>query len=259
VANNTGSNGKDEVQGDTVKIIRFARNPVPTPPFLVTDLDGKPVSTAQLHGKVVIVNFWATWCPPCREEIPQLVALQNKYKEQLEIIGVSMDEDATPQQVKQFAAKVGINYPVVMGAQAIAPEYGGVPALPTSFIVNTDGRVVQKHEGLFPPEVFDTEVRSLLGLPVNAKVEMFDDTGQIFLKNAERATELPGVDFSGLTPQQKKAALKRMNSEKCTCGCELTIAQCRINDTTCPISGGLADKIVKDVKSGSPPSPAIAR
>jgi hypothetical protein len=93
-------------------------------------------------------------------------------------------------------------------------------------------------------------VRSLLALPVNAKVETFQDTGQIFLKNATLATELPDVDMKGLTPEQKQAALKRMNSETCTCGCGLTIAQCRINDTTCDISKHLAADIVKQVKSG---------
>ena len=139
---------------------------------------------------MVIVNFWATWCPPCREEIPGLIALQNKYKDRLQIIGVSMDEDDPPAYVKVFADKAGINYPVVMGAE-IAKEYGGVPALPTSFVVNTDGRVVQKHVGLLEPEVIENEVRALLGLPVSSKIETFADTGQIFLKNAERATELP--------------------------------------------------------------------
>jgi hypothetical protein len=71
--------------------------------------------------------------------------------------------------------------------------------------------------------------------------------GQIFLKNAARATSLPGVDFTGLTPEQKKVALKRMNSEICDCGCRLTLAQCRINDTTCPVSKALAAKVVKEI------------
>lgn len=244
--------------GGEVAVIRFAREPAPTPPFLVADLDGRSVSTTALKGKVIIVNFWATWCPPCREEIPELVALQKKYNDQLQIIGVSMDEDATPAEVNAFAVRAGINYPVVMGKD-IAKEYGGVPALPTSFVVNKDGGVVQKHVGLLEPDEIETEVRALLGLPVSATIETFADTGQIFLKNAERATELPDVDLTGLTVSQKSSVLKRLNSETCTCGCQLTVAQCRINDTTCPVSKEIGAKVVKEVKSGaSTPSSSAA-
>ncbi|HVB58095.1 MAG TPA: TlpA disulfide reductase family protein [Candidatus Acidoferrales bacterium] len=242
----------DPPNANTDNVILFASNPMKAPPFLVNDLSGKVISTPQLRGKVVIVNFWATWCPPCRAEIPQLTALASRYKDRLEIIGVAMDDDTSPAEVRAFAAKVGINYPIVMGSQTIAAEYGGVPALPTSFIVDTNGRVVQKHVGLNPPGLFDTEVRALLGLPINAKVATFKDTGQIFLKNAALATELPGVDLKGLTPAQRAAVLKRLNSETCTCGCGLTLAECRINDTSCPISAKLATEVVQEVKSGPP-------
>jgi thiol-disulfide isomerase/thioredoxin len=240
---------------NAARVIRFAKNPLPAPPFLVNDLDGNFVSTAAWHGKVVMLNFWATWCPPCREEIPELITLASRYKDRLQIIGVSMDDDATPEEVKAFAHHAGINYPIVMGSQNIAAEYGGVPALPTSFILSTDGHVVQKHVGLYPTDVYDNEVRALIGLPVNAPVETFEDTGQIFLKNAARATTLPGVDFTGLTSAQKTALLKRMNSETCTCGCGLTIAQCRINDTSCPVSKQLAAKMVKET-TARPPAPS---
>jgi thiol-disulfide isomerase/thioredoxin len=241
--------------GGAVKVIRFASNPSPMPPFLVNDLDGNVVSTAALHGKVVLLNFWATWCPPCREEIPEMIALAGRYKDRLQIIGVSMD-DAPPEEVREFAREVGINYPIVMGSRTISAEYGGVPALPTSFVANPDGRIVEKHIGLYPPEVYESEIRALLGLSVNARIETFEDTGQIFLKNAVRATELPGVDFQGLTADQRRAALKRLNSESCTCGCGLTIAQCRINDTSCSVSKQLAADIVREMLSGTVPSPA---
>jgi thiol-disulfide isomerase/thioredoxin len=232
-------------------VIRFARNPERMPPFLVNDLQGTMVSTADLHGKVVVLNFWATWCPPCREEIPEMIELSKRYKDKLQIIGVSMD-DAPARDVAEFARQVGINYPVVMGSGAIEAEYGGVPALPTSFIISPEGRVVQKHAGLYPIEVYDTEIRSLLGMPVKSRVETFKDVGQIFLKNAANATELPGVDLKELTAAQKHAALKRMNSELCTCGCKYTIAQCRINDSACPTSKGLAAKIVREIVSARP-------
>ncbi len=229
------------------KVIRFASNAEPMPPFLVNDLDGRAVSTAELRGKVVIVNFWATWCPPCREEIPEMIALADRYKDRLQIVGVSEDDDATPEEVRDFAREEKINYPIVMGSSGISSEYGGVPALPTSFVVNTDGRVVTKHVGLFPSEVYDREIRALLGQHVDEPIETFEDHGEIFLKNAANATELPGVDFKGLKPEQKRIALKRMNSENCTCGCKLTIAQCRINETTCATSEKLAAQVIRQV------------
>jgi len=93
-------------------------------------------------------------------------------------------------------------------------------------------------------------------LPVDATIETFEDTGQIFLKNAVLATELPNVDFTGLNAEQKKAALKRMNSETCDCGCTLTLAQCRINDTSCPVSKKLAAQVVKEIAaSATTPAP----
>jgi thiol-disulfide isomerase/thioredoxin len=237
-------------------VVRFANHPQPMPAFLVNDLDGNPVSTAAWKGKVVFINFWATWCPPCRAEIPVLIDLANRYKDRLQVVGVSVDDD-DPAEVKQFAKQAGINYPIVMADRAIVAEYGGVAALPTLFVVNTDGNVVQKHEGLFSNALYEAEVRLLLGLPVDATIETFDDTGQIFLKNAVLATELPNVDFTGLNPEQKKAALKRMNSETCDCGCTLTLAQCRINDTSCPVSKKLAAQVVKEVASNAAtPAPA---
>lgn len=241
--------GRDD---NSEMVIRFASNPQPMPPFLLNDLDGDIISTASWRGKVVVLNFWATWCPPCREEIPEMIELSKRFKDRLQIVGVSMD-DAPDDEVRQFARNMGIDYPIVMGSSTLSREYGGVPALPTSFVVNTEGRIVQKHEGIYPIDVYDSEVRSLLGMPVDAKVETFEDTGQIFLKNAIHAKELPGVDFKGLTEDQKRAALKRLNSQMCTCGCRLTIAQCRINDSSCTTSQQLAEKIVHEVRSGSSP------
>jgi thiol-disulfide isomerase/thioredoxin len=241
------------------KVIRFASNPEPMPPFLVNDLDGGTLSTAEWRGKVVIVNFWATWCPPCREEIPEMIELAARYKDRLQIVGVSEDDDATPEEVRAFGREANINYPIVMGSSGISREYGGVPALPTAFLVNTDGRIVIKHVGLYPTEVYDREIRALLGEHVDVPIETFEDHGEIFLKNAANATELPGVSFKGLKPEQKRIALKRMNSENCTCGCKLTIAQCRINETTCTISEKLAAQVVRQVASARPSAATASR
>jgi thiol-disulfide isomerase/thioredoxin len=237
----------DDDDDDAPKSIRFASNAGPMPPFLVSDVEGHVLSSAQWRGRVVIVNFWATWCPPCREEIPEMIDLANRYGDRLQIVGVSEDDDATPEEVRDFAHNEKINYPIVMGSNGISREYGGVPALPTSFLVDTNGRVVQKHVGLYPVSVYDREIRALLGEHIDIPIETFVDEGQIFLRNAANATDLPGVDFKGLTAEQKRLALKRMNSENCTCGCKLTIAQCRINESTCSTSQKLAAQIVHQV------------
>jgi thiol-disulfide isomerase/thioredoxin len=233
-------------------VIRFVKNPETAPPLDATDLLGKPVNKDNWNGKVVLVNFWATWCPPCREEIPELLELKREFKDKMEIVGISEDEDP-PATVIKFAHAKGMTYPIVMATPELIEAYGGVPALPTSFLIDTQGRVVQKHSGLYPIEYYQREIRTLLGMPTDARVETFVDNGQIFLKNAANATELPGVSFKGLTPAQKKAALRRLNSENCTCGCGLTLSECRVNDTECPYSGKLAAQVVKDVANGVKP------
>jgi cytochrome c biogenesis protein CcmG/thiol:disulfide interchange protein DsbE len=230
-------------------VIRFVKNPEMAPPMQALDLAGKPVTKDNWPGKVVLVNFWATWCPPCREEIPELIELKKEFGDRLEIVGISEDDDP-PEKVLKFSQRKGMTYPVVMSTPELIESYGGVPALPTSFLIDTQGRVVQKHSGLYAIASYRREIRALLGLPTDARVETFDDVGQVFLKNAANATELPGVSFKGLTAEQKKRALRRMNSEGCTCGCNLTVSQCRVNDSECPVSGKIAAQIVKEAAGG---------
>lgn len=231
-------------------IIRFVKNPDPAPPLEMQDLEGKPISLEEAKGKIVLLNFWATWCGPCRAEVPDLIELQEKYKDKLEIVALATEEDDAS-EVQQFVKKAGINYRVGMATDAIAAKFGGIPALPTSFVIDPQGRVVQKHVGLDDPTIYELEVRALLNQPVDAKVEYFEDTGEVFLAHADRATELPGVNLSKLTPAQKKAALKKLNAATCNCGCALTLAQCRINDTECETSQRQAAKIVREMSGGT--------
>ena len=232
------------------EVIRFAKDPEPVPAFLARDLNGKVVSTAEWTGKVTLLTFWATWCGPCRAEIPMLIGLQKQYKDQLQVIGISVD-DEEPEQVKAFVEKAGINYPVVMWTRDIVGRFGGVPALPTTFVINREGRVMQKHVGLIPPDTYETEIKSLMGMPVDATVETFVDTGQIWMKNAANATDLPGLDLAKLTPDQRRAALKKLNAQDCSCGCTLTLAQCRVNDSACAVSLSIAKKIVEEIMKPS--------
>jgi len=230
-------------------VIRFVRNPDAAPEFALTSLDGKPLTLAGAHGKVVLLNFWATWCGPCRAEIPDLIELQTKYKDALQVIGLTVDDDDAD-TVRRVIVETGINYPVAMTSPDVRIKYGGIAALPTSFVLNTEGRVMQKHEGLRNPMLYELEIRALLGLAVDAKIETFEDTGEIFLSHADRANQLPGVDLSKLTGDQKRAALHRFNAETCTCGCGFTLAQCRIYDRNCAVSRSRTAEIVAEV-SGS--------
>lgn len=241
-------------QQDQEAVIRFVRNPDPAPEFKLKTLDGKPVNLEALRGKVVFLNFWATWCGPCRAEVPDLVALQQRYKTRLQILGLDVDDDDAG-EVQKYVEETGINYPVAMTSDDVRFAYGGIPALPTSFVLDTEGRVVQKHVGLLDPALYETEIRALLGLPIQAKVETFEDTGEVFLKHADRATELPGVNLSRLSPEQKKIALRRFNADTCTCGCKYTLAQCRIWDSACAVSKAATEKIIAKV-SAAPGSDA---
>jgi len=245
-------------------VIRLLRDPDPAPPFQAKDLDGQEVSLDAYKGKVVLLNFWATWCGPCRAEIPSLIELQAKFKDQMQILGMNVDdEDET--QVRAVVQGEGINYPVVMTTPDVRIAYGGISALPTVFIINTEGRVVQKHVGLFNPALYETEVRALLGMPVAVRIERFEDTGQVFLKHADRASLFPGVDLSSLSEEQRTLAIKKFNAEGCTCGCKMTLAQCRIYDAGCSISLHRTAEIIKEVSSGTAkgkpataPAPAAA-
>ncbi len=241
--------------------IRFVRNPDPAPDFNLTGLDGKPVTLAGYKDKAILLNFWATWCGPCRAEIPDLVELQNKYRDHLQIIGLVVDDDDRD-AIKKFVGEFAINYPVALATNDLRLEYGGIPALPTSFVLDVTGRIVQKHEGLRDPLLYETEIRALLGLPIgNVKVETFEDTGQIFLKHADRATELPGINLSKLTPEQKIVALHKFNAETCTCGCGYTLAQCRIYDRDCKTSQAATAKIIAALAATprTPAAPPAAR
>jgi cytochrome c biogenesis protein CcmG, thiol:disulfide interchange protein DsbE len=255
-----------KARAQTLPVIRLVRDPDLAPEFAVKDLDGKPLTLTGLRGKVVLLNFWATWCGPCREEIPSLIALQKQYQDRLQIVGLLTDDDDQAMLRKLMEAE-GINYPVALATPEIRIEYGGIPALPTLFVINAEGRVVQKHVGLFNPVLYETEVRALLNLPVAAKVETFEDTGEIFLKHADRASMLPGVNMMKLTAEQRTVALHKLNAESCDCGCKYTLAQCRIYDPGCKISQERAAAIVKEAagekvekdKSETPPGTAAPK
>ena len=131
------------------------------PDFLLQDLDGKPLDLATYRGKVVLLDFWATWCTPCRGEIPHFVELQDKYRDQgLRVIGISMDDGVKP--VRGFYRQFKMNYPVGLGNEKVAEVYGGVLGLPITFLVGRDGRVAAKYVGEVQMSTLEQRIESLL-------------------------------------------------------------------------------------------------
>jgi thiol-disulfide isomerase/thioredoxin len=141
---------------------RFSPDNLRTVPHLsLTDLNGSAIHTADYKNKVVLVNFWAAWCIPCAEEVPQFIALQKKYRGQgLQVIGFSVDDDA--QELHSFYRKYQMNYPVVPSDIKLADAFGGVLGLPTTFVIGRDSRIHTKHNGATDFFVLEHEVVALL-------------------------------------------------------------------------------------------------
>jgi peroxiredoxin len=135
----------------------------PAPDFQLTDLDGHNVRLADLRGKAVLLNFWATWCPPCKIEMPWFVDLQKQYGPQgLQIVGVAMDEGDAHDAVAKFAKEMGLNYTVLLGNDKVADQYGGVDALPTTFYIGRDGKILTRVFGLVSHSEIEDNVRAAL-------------------------------------------------------------------------------------------------
>lgn len=131
------------------------------PSFERVDLDGKRVELSAYRGKVVLLNFWATWCAPCLTEIPAFVSWQKQYSGQgLQVIGISMDDDAPP--VRRMYRKYGMNYPVAMGDAKLGELYGGVLGLPVTYLIDRNGKVVRRYEGAADLKQMEKDVQQLL-------------------------------------------------------------------------------------------------
>ena len=131
------------------------------PDFILSTTKGNTLTLSQFKGKVIILDFWATWCPLCKAEIPDFVELQNEYKDKgLLIIGVSLDNN--PDAVNQFINEMQINYPIVMGNDKIVQDYGGIRGIPTTFVINKKGDIHTKFIGYRPKNIFEDEIKKLL-------------------------------------------------------------------------------------------------
>ncbi len=135
---------------------------LPAPDFQLPSLDGAKVKLSDFRGKAVLLNFWATWCPPCKVEMPWFADLQKEYgKDGLVILGVAMD-DSEPDKIAQFASEMGVNYPILLGTDQVSDDYGNVQYLPTSFYISRDGTIVDKMTGLLDRKDIEEAVKKTL-------------------------------------------------------------------------------------------------
>jgi peroxiredoxin len=158
------------------------------PNFSLKDADGNPVHLADYRGKVVLVNFWATWCGPCEVEIPWFVEFEQKYKDQgFAVLGLSMDDDGW-KAVRPFIASHKINYRVMIASEVVSQQFGDIDSLPTSFVLDRQGRIATNHVGLIDKRDYQNEILKLLEVPKSAAVPNSDgDAGAGLLTALARA------------------------------------------------------------------------
>jgi thiol-disulfide isomerase/thioredoxin len=137
-------------------------NGKPAPDFTLDSLDGKSITLSGYHGQAVLLNFWATWCGPCKIEMPWFVELQKQYgPDGLQIVGVAMD-DASKEDIDKFVKEMGVNYPILIGKESVGEQYGGVNVLPTTFFIDRDGKIVAREFGLQSRSVFVDHIKQAL-------------------------------------------------------------------------------------------------
>ena len=227
------------------------------PEFSLTDLNGRNLELASYRGKVVLLDFWATWCGPCRIEIPGFVDLQDRYREQgLAVIGISLDDG--PEPVRDFYREYRMNYPVAMGNGKVSELFGGILGLPTTFLIGRDGRIYAKHMGATDISVFEEEIKELLAAEPGREAVSFKPAGRARPSDkielgdpAEVNSEVPGVNLSQLTPQQVAGFKKHLESMQCDCGCKLSLLKCRLEDRSCGVSRQLARKELEKFMGGT--------
>jgi thiol-disulfide isomerase/thioredoxin len=139
------------------------------PDFELKALDGKNIKLSDFRGKAVLLNFWATYCGPCKIEMPWFVELQKEYGPQgFQIVGVAMD-DASTEDIDRFAKDMGVNYPILLGKESVGDSYGGISVLPTTYFIDRDGKFIAREFGLQSRSVFVDHIKQALGQTVQAQ------------------------------------------------------------------------------------------
>jgi thiol-disulfide isomerase/thioredoxin len=236
----------------TMHKVRAAGKHPNAPEFSLTDINGAKLALSDYQGKVVLLDFWATWCGPCRIEIPEFVQMEQRYRDQgFAVLGVAMQD--TPDSVGKFYQQFKLNYPVAMGNSQLAALYGGIFGLPTSFLIGRDGRIYSQHSGTTGADVFESEIQQLLAAKPGEEVNAFSPAGQAeeieVGTPGEANAEVPGVDVSKLSTAQLASFEKNLQANACTCGgCKFTLLQCRRQDATCPVSKKIAREMLQKLQ-----------
>ncbi|NNF02906.1 MAG: TlpA family protein disulfide reductase [Rhodothermales bacterium] len=153
-----GASDKPVAERGTARAPGSSTLEMPAPEFSLPTMTGDSLTTADLRGRITLVNFWATWCGPCVVEMPELIGLQAEWSSRpFQVVGVSMDSEGFD-IVRPFAEDFGVNYPVVLDKGPLADAFGGVYGLPTTFVVGADGTILHRYIGLFPMDEVRVEL-----------------------------------------------------------------------------------------------------
>lgn len=219
------------------------------PAFSLTGIFGQKVSLAQYRGKVVLLDFWATWCGPCRLENPGFIRLQRQYGNQgFQIVGISEDQEGSAPVVDYYKEE-GLNYRVAIDdGGRIGELYGGIFATPTTFLIGRDGRIYTKVIGGVGADYFEPAIKTLLAASANQEAKGFQpmegsQAAQVETP-AEANSPVAGVDVSKLSKTELAQYEALLDKQQCTCGCQISVLQCRKTDPGCAVSRQQAQDIL---------------
>lgn len=227
------------------------------PDFSVKGIHGMDVNLADFRGKVVLLNFWATWCGPCRDETPGFVELQKRFgPDGFQLIGISID--SSPDPVGPFYQQFHMNYPVAMSTSKLFALYlpHGIQGVPTNFLIGRDGRIYDEVVGEAGNAYWEKEITQLLAAPASSEVKDFKSPAGSappeVSSPAAANSPVPGIDVSKLSKTELASYEATLKGQKCTCGCNYNVLECRIKDTSCSVSAEMAQQALLKLKKQSP-------
>jgi len=222
------------------------------PAFTLTDIFGHRLSLDQYRGQVVLLDFWATWCGPCRSEIPGFIQLQKVYASQgFQIIGISEDQGgAAP--VLDFYKQAGLDYRVALDNGKVSELYGGIIGLPTTFLIGRDGRIYEKLPGAVGADYFEPGIKTLLATSPATEAKSFQPVEGSETPEVETPAEVnspvPGIDVSKLTKAELSQYETLLSKQNCSCGCNMSVLECRKTDPGCATSRQEAEEILQKME-----------
>jgi peroxiredoxin len=205
------------------------------PAIYVTDISGHRLDLSSYRGKVVVLNFWVTWCEPCRAEIRELIELQNRFRDWgLAVIGIAREDNLA--SVQTACKQLNVNYPVALVSKKLSAVFGGV-GFPTTFVIGRDGRIYSKHIGATNLRALQDGVEQLLATSEATDLANFRAAGKsepvVLPTSEELNSDVPGVDVSQLNSTQLSDFKVLLEKEQCNCGCHRLLLQCLKEDDAC--------------------------